>query len=57
MANYENGAYEALQWAWIMLKKYRESPNTVEKAIDEIKEKLSHLGEGHKINFREQINL
>lgn len=57
MTSYENGAYEALQWAWMMLKKYQEDPNSVENARLEICEKLTHLGEGQKINFREQVNL
>ncbi len=51
MASYENGAYEALQWAWIILKRCQEDPNAVVEARHEISEKLSDLGKGMKINF------
>jgi len=53
MASYENGAYEALQWAWMILKRCQEDPNAVEEARHEISEKLSDLGKGRKINFRQ----
>ena len=52
MASYENGAYEALQWAWLILKRCQEDPGAVEDVRHEISEKLSELGKGIKINFR-----
>lgn len=53
MASYENGAYEALQWAWHILREYDNQSNGIEDARNAIREKLSMLGNGDKIQFKD----
>ena len=52
MSNYENGAYEALQWAWNMLRDNEENPHGVKVAKKIIYDKLVILGDGDKVSFR-----
>ena len=56
MASYESGAYEALNWAWIMLKKVKEDPDLIDTARDEIKEKLAHIGNNGDTEFLTEFN-
>lgn len=56
MSNYQNGAYEALQWAWHMLRNYSDQPNGIEEARRVIRETLAQIGNGEKINFRKKIS-
>jgi hypothetical protein len=54
MSSYELGAYEALQWAWSVLRDTEEKSSSVKEVKKEIFEKLKILGNGKKINLREQ---
>jgi len=56
MASYESGAYEALHWAWLMLKKVRKDPDSIDKARAEIKDKLSLIGNSGKTDFLTELN-
>ena len=40
-----------------MLRNYNKDPEGIEEARQVIREILSHLGNGDKINFREKISL
>jgi len=56
MASYESGAYEALHWAWLMLKNVKEEPDSITKARQEIKAKLSHIGNQGDTAFLTEYN-
>ncbi len=53
MSNYQIGAFEALEWAWHMLRTHKDSPEGVEDARRIIKDVLSDMGEGNYVNFGE----
>ena len=53
MSNYQIGAFEALEWAWHMLRTHKENPEGVEDARRIIKDVLSDMGEGTRMNFGE----
>ena len=57
MSNYQIGAFEALEWAWHMLRTHKDSPEGVEDARRIIKDVLSDMGKGDNVDFREfQVN-
>ena len=53
MSTYEIGAFEALEWAWNIL---RTQENIENDAAGRIKEMLFQLGSGNPVDFRQQIN-
>lgn len=53
MSDYQIGAFEALKWAWHILKEYDNQPNGIEDARNVIREKLSMLGKGDKVQFKD----
>ncbi len=53
MSNYQIGAFEALEWAWHMLRTLKDSPEGVEDARRVIMDVLSDMGEGNYVNFGE----
>ena len=53
MSTYEIGAFEALEWAWNIL---RTQENVENDAAGRIKEMLFQLGSGNPVDFRQQIN-
>jgi hypothetical protein len=53
MSNYQIGAFEALEWAWHMLRTLKDSPEGVEDARRVIKDVLSDMGEGNHVDFYE----
>ena len=54
MSTYEIGAFEALEWAWNVL---RTQENVGEAdAASRIKEMLFQLGSGNPVDFKQQIN-
>jgi hypothetical protein len=55
MVNYEKGAFDALEWAWYMLRNYRDHQGGLEEAREAIKETLAEIGNGTNINFRQRI--
>ena len=54
MSNYQMGAFEALQWAWHMLRNYKDSPGGVDDARQAIQQVLANMGRGDEVNFREE---
>ncbi len=54
MTNYQIGAFEALQWAWYMMKEYKDSPRGIAEARKEIQEVLQDMGEGNLVDFQSQ---
>ena len=53
MSGYEVGAFEALEWAWYMLREHRGDPAGVDDARRRILCILSEMGEGREVNFEE----
>lgn len=53
MSGYEMGAFEALEWAWHMLRSCKDRPEGVEYARRVIHGVLADLGRGDEVNFRE----
>jgi hypothetical protein len=53
MSNYQIGAFEALEWAWHMLRTHKDNSEGVEDARRIIKDVLSDMGEGTSMNFGE----
>lgn len=54
MSTYEIGAFEALEWAWNLLRV--SSDVSVEEATDHIQEMLYTLGSGAQVDFRQRIS-
>jgi len=54
MSTYEIGAFEALEWAWNVLRT-QENVGEVE-AVRRIKDMLFQLGSGNPVDFKQQIN-
>lgn len=55
MSNYEIGAFEALEWAWHLLKTQR-GRGGVEEATIRIQEMLFTLGAGNTVDFQEKTS-
>jgi hypothetical protein len=55
MSNYQIGAFEALQWAWHMLRNYKDQPSGVDEARKAIQDVLLNMGKGDQVDFQEQI--
>jgi hypothetical protein len=54
MSSYRVGAFEALEWAWHMLRGFRDCPGGVEEARRAIQEVLADMGKGHDLDFGEK---
>ena len=53
MSTYEIGAFEALEWAWNILR----TQETIEaEATNKIREMLFKLGSGSSVDFKQQMN-
>ncbi|MFH2112287.1 MAG: hypothetical protein ABIJ47_13625 [Candidatus Bathyarchaeota archaeon] len=55
MSNYEMGAFEALEWAWNLLRT-QSSGGSVNEATVRIQEMLFTLGSGNPVNFRQKTS-
>jgi hypothetical protein len=55
ISNYDVGAFEALEWAWNLLRNQRSIDN-IDDAVNKIQEMLYTLGNGNPIDFRKRIN-
>jgi hypothetical protein len=55
VSNYQIGAFEALEWAWHMLRSHANRSKAIEAARREIFEILSEMGGGRQINFEKKI--
>jgi len=52
VSNYEIGAFEALEWAWNMLRVDKTSD--LDEVSRNIQDMLSLLGDGSEINFHQK---
>jgi hypothetical protein len=55
VSNYKIGAFEALEWAWHMLRYYKNQPQGVDEARKEIQKILNNMGKGDEVNFKDFI--
>jgi hypothetical protein len=55
MSSYEMGAFEALEWAWNLLRT-RGGGGGVDEATIHIQEMLFTLGSGNAVNFRQKTS-
>jgi hypothetical protein len=55
MSSYEVGAFEALEWAWNLLRK-QGNHDSIEKATASIQDMLYTLGSGDQVNFQQKID-
>jgi hypothetical protein len=53
--SYQMGAFEALEWAWHMLRKKKENAGTVDEAFRSVQDVLAMIGKGNDIDFRKEI--
>jgi hypothetical protein len=53
MSSYQIGAFDALEWAWHMLRNLKDSPEGIEDARRIIKDVLSEMGAGNHVDFCE----
>lgn len=56
MSTYKMGAFEALEWAWNLLRAQRVTGD-VEDATNLIQEMLFTLGSGSHVDFQEKTSL
>ncbi len=56
VTNYQVGAFEALQWAWYMLRSSSDEPRGVDEARQAIQTVLATMGGGAEVNFREETS-
>ena len=56
VSNYSIGAFEALEWAWHMLRTYRDQPKGVDEARYRIQEVLASMGEGDRVDFVKKMS-
>ena len=54
ISNYDVGAFEALEWAWNLLRTRRGVDN-IDDAVNSIQKMLYTIGNGDRVNFREKI--
>ena len=54
MSNYDVGAFEALEWAWNLLRSKR-GISSIDEAVNNIQEMLYTIGNGNQVNFRQKI--
>jgi len=55
VSNYEVGAFEALEWAWNLLRAQGGAGN-ISDATVRIQEALFTLGSGNQVDFRRKTN-
>jgi hypothetical protein len=55
-ASYQMGAFEALEWAWHMLKTQKEHSGTVDEAYSTVQDLLAKVGKGGDVDFRKEIS-
>jgi len=56
VSSYQMGVFEALEWAWHLLKTQKEHSGTVDEAYATVQELLAEVGKGGAVDFRKEIN-
>ena len=55
-SSYQMGAFEALEWAWHLLKTQKEQSGSVDKAYNTVQEMVAKVGKGSDVDFRKEIS-
>jgi hypothetical protein len=56
VSSYQMGAFEALEWAWRLLKTQKEHSGSVDEAYSSVQELLAKVGKGGHVDFRKEIS-
>ncbi|HIH88990.1 TPA: hypothetical protein HA344_07260 [Candidatus Bathyarchaeota archaeon] len=56
VSSYQMGAFEALEWAWHLLKTQKEHSGTVDEAYTTVQALLAKVGKGGEVDFSEEIS-
>ncbi len=56
VSSYQMGAFEALEWAWHVLKTQKEHSGSVDDAYTTVQELLAKVGKGGDVDFRKEIS-
>ena len=56
VSSYQMGAFEALEWAWHLLRTQKEHAGTVDEAYLSVQDLLSKMGKGSDVDFRQEIS-
>ena len=56
MSDYKIGAFDALEWVWHTLRRYKDQPKGFDEAKRVILATMSNMGMGDKLNFSEKIS-
>jgi hypothetical protein len=55
LSSYEVGAFEALEWAWHVLRSQRGHRGALDEATQSIQEALANMGRGNHVDFRRKV--
>jgi hypothetical protein len=55
-SGYKMGAFEALEWAWHLLRTQKEHSGSVDDAFSTVQEILAKVGKGGDVDFRKEIS-
>ncbi len=55
-SSYKMGVFEALEWAWHLLRTQKEHSGSVDEAYKTVQELLARVGRGGNVDFRTEIS-
>lgn len=55
MSNYNIGAYEALQWAWNVLRENEKKPESISEAKRIISDEMAEISKGKQPEFNREF--
>jgi hypothetical protein len=55
-SSYQMGVFEALEWAWHLLRTQKEQSGSVDEAYSTVQELLAKVGRGGNVDFRTEIS-
>jgi hypothetical protein len=55
-SSYQMGAFEALEWAWHLLRTQKEHSGSVDDAFSTVQMLLAEVGKGGDVDFRKEIS-
>lgn len=56
VSSYQMGAFEALEWAWHLLRRQKEHSGSMDDAFSTVQRLLAEVGKGGEVDFREEIS-
>ena len=55
-SSYQMGVFEALEWAWHLLRVQKEHSGSVDEAFSNVEDLLAKVGKGWDVDFRKEIS-